>query len=383
MNLKNNITRNLLNIRGWKTGGKKIVVIESDDWGTVRVSSKEAYNHFLKNNLPVNECPYNSNDMLENNEDMERLFETLASVKDKHGNPALLTANNIVANPDFEKIKDSGYLQYYYEPFTETYRRYPSHDKVVQLYNEGITKKMLLPQFHGREHVNVARWLKALQQNDKAAQLAFEQNMFSVHAEHKPTVVNEWMDALDADTDEELQTKPAIVEEGLQLFKTIWGFHSKSFIAPCYIWDTTLEPVLEKSGVKYIQGMVIQLEPVTETGYQYKRKYHYQGQSNKLGQHYLVRNAFFEPSTNPNFDWVSDCLHRIEAAFRWNKPAIISTHRLNFIGGLRPENRETNLVLFSNLLKQITQRWPQVEFMSSAQLGDLINKKNEQQLINQ
>ncbi len=383
MSFKKKITRNLLNVPGWQTGGRKLVVIESDDWGTVRVSSKEAYHHFLKNNLPVNECPYNSNDMLESNVDMERLYETLSSVKDKNGHPALLTANNIVGNPDFKKIKAAGYLQYYYEPFTETYKHYPGHNKVMELYKEGIDKKMLLPQFHGREHVNVARWLKALQQNDKAAHLAFEQNMFSVHAERNPKVVNEYMDALDADSDKELQTKPAIVAEGLGLFKDIWGFSSKSFIAPCYIWDTTLEPVLSKASVKYIQGMVIQLEPVLEMGYAYKKKYHYQGQRNKLGQHYLVRNAFFEPATNPGFDWVSDCLSRIEVAFRWQKPAIISTHRLNFMGGLRPENRDTNLALFSNLLQQITRRWPQVEFMSSAQLGDLISKKNEQQSLTQ
>ncbi|MES2847937.1 MAG: hypothetical protein V4685_02690, partial [Bacteroidota bacterium] len=339
------------------------------------------YNYFLKNNLPVNECPYNSNDALESNEDMERLYEMLSSVSDKNGNPALLTANNIVANPDFEKIKDAGYLQYYYEPFTETYKRYPNHDRVMQLYEEGIAKKMLVPQFHGREHVNVARWLKALQANDKAAHLAFEQNMFSVHAERNPKVVNEWMDALDADSEEELKTKPGIVEDGLQLFRKIWGFNSASFIAPCYIWDATLEPALATNGVQYLQGMVIQLEPVTEPGYQYKRKYHFQGQQNKLGQHYLVRNAFFEPSTNPNFDWMSDCLHRIEVAFRWKKPAIISTHRLNFMGSLRPENRDNNLALFSKLLQQITQRWPEVEFMSSAQLGDLISKKNEGRLI--
>lgn len=375
MNLRKNISRNLLNIRGWQSGDRKIVVIESDDWGTVRVSSKEAYNHFLKNNLPVNECPYNSNDMLESKEDMERLYETLSSVKDKHGNPALLTANNIVANPDFEKIKASGYQKYFYEPFTETYKRYPNHDKVLQLYKEGIEKKILLPQFHGREHVNVARWLKALQANDKAAHLAFEQNMFSVHAERNPKVVNEWMDALDADSAEELNAKSAIVEDGLDLFKKIWGFSSKSFIAPCYVWDTSLETLLAQHDVKYIQGMVIQLEPVLEKEYQYKRKYHYQGQRNKTGQYYLIRNAFFEPSTNPGFDWVSDCLHRIEVAFRWKKPAVISTHRLNFMGGLRPENRDNNLTLFSNLLKQITQRWPHVEFMSSAQLGDLMQTK--------
>jgi hypothetical protein len=172
--------------------------------------------------------------------------------------------------------------------------------------------------------------------------------------------------------------KAPILTEGLQLFNKIWGFDSKSFIAPCYVWDSGIEPVLANHGVKYLQGIAVQLQPVPPKLYQYKRKYHYQGQRNKYGQYYLVRNAFFEPTINPHIDYISDCLHRIEVAFRWKKPAIICSHRLTFMGGLRPQNRDKNLALFSTLLKKIVQRWPEVEFMSSAQLGDLISKKYEQ-----
>lgn len=373
MKLKKTITRNLLNIRGWQTN-RRIVVIESDDWGTVRVSGKEAYQHFLKNNLPVDTCAYNRNDMLESNLDMELLYETLSSVKDSNGQPAVITANNIVANPHFEKIKESGFARYYYEPFTETYKRYPHHNRVEQLYREGVEKNMFMPQFHGREHINLARWMKALQANDAIAHMAFEQNMFSVHVGRQPVVVNEWLDALDGDSEDELVGKTEIVTEGLSLFKDIWGFASTSFIAPCYIWDTALESSLANAGVQFLQGMVIQLQPIAQQGYQYKRKYHYQGQCNAHGQRYLVRNAFFEPSTNPSFDWVGDCLDRIDKAFRWNKPAIISAHRLNFMGGLNPGNRDANLGLLKKLLTEITKRWPQVEFMPTNQLGNLMNK---------
>jgi hypothetical protein len=355
MNIRKVITRNLLNARGWQTR-RKIVVIESDDWGTIRSSGKEAYEQLLRHNLPVDKSPYCALDMLENNTDIEMLYDTLSSVKDKHGNPAVITANNIVANPDFEKIKDSGFTQYFFEPFTETYKRYPDHNRVFQLYKEGIDKKLFVPQFHGREHVNVPRWMKALQSADKVT-----------------PVVNELLDALDGDSAEELGGKFSSLEEGLQMFKHIWGFDSKSFIAPCYIWDSALEPQLAAKGVQYLQGMIIQLQPTAEPGYQYQRKFHYQGQRNQYGQRYLVRNAFFEPSTDTSFDWSGDCFNRIETAFRWNKPAIISAHRLNFMGGIQPQNREKNLALLKQLLKKITQRWPQVEFMSSNQLGDLMN----------
>ncbi len=373
MNTLQSLKRNILNIPGWKTN-RKIIVIESDDWGTVRVSSPVAYRQFLKNGYPVNECPYNSYDMLESNKDMEFLLETLSLVKDMHGNPAIITMNNNVANPDFDRIRNDDFQNYYYEPFIETYKNYPNHDRVLQLYKEGIEKKMLMPQYHSREHVNVARWMEALQQNDKVAHLAFKQRMFSVHTERNPKVVKEYMDALNADSAEELNSKAEIVIDGLNLFKNIWGFSSTSFIAPCNIWASSLEPILAKHGVKYIQGMVIKLEPVAEPGYKFKRKYRYQGQRNKLGQYYLIRNAFFEPSSNPEFDWVSDCLNRIEAAFRWGKPAIICSHRLNFMGGLNQENRIKNLNLLESLLKEIIKRWPMVEFKSTNQLGDILNQ---------
>jgi len=114
------------------------------------------------------------------------------------------------------------------------------------------------------------------------------------------------------------------------------------------------------------------LEPIAVPGYTYKKKYHYQGERNRYGQRYLIRNVFFEPSTNPTFNWVDDCLHRIETAFRWQKPAIISSHRVNFIGFIKQQNREVNLALLHQLLQSIIKRWPDVEFMSSDQLGDLM-----------
>ena len=372
--LKKIISTNLINIPGWRTN-RKLVVIESDDWGTVRMASKEAFNYFLSHQLPVDTCPYNSNDALESNEDLEALFEALHSVKDKNGNGALITANNIVANPDFEKIQASNFEEYFFEPFTETLKHYPSHDKVESLYREGIHLNIFRPQFHGREHINLGRWFRSLQSSNKVTRLAFSQSMFSIHAENKPAEVNEFLDALDVDSKEQLDSQPTVMTEGLDLFEKIWGFRSQSFIAPCYVWSSSLEPLLAKNGVSFIQGLVNQLEPIPAPGYRYKKKYHYQGQKNKQSQRYLIRNAFFEPTTNLHFDWVGDCLRRIEAAFRWNKPAIISAHRLNFIGFIREENRTQNLKLFKALLQKIIQRWPDTEFVSTDQLGNMMEKR--------
>ena len=67
-----------------------------------------------------------------------------------------------MTNPDFRKIAQSGFQDYYYELFTETLKRYYPNDNVFSVWQEGITARLFQPQFHGREHVNVQMWLEYL-----------------------------------------------------------------------------------------------------------------------------------------------------------------------------------------------------------------------------
>lgn len=367
---KSVLSKNLVNILGRRTN-HKIIVIESDDWGTIRMSSRSAFKDLLHKGYPVDQCPYNSNDSLECNEDLELLFEVLGNVKGNDGKPAIITANNIVANPDFKKIKDSEFQEYHYEVFTETLKRYPEHNKVMDLYRQGISSGVVMPQFHGREHLNVARWIDALKHNSKAEKEAFNWNVFSPKLAQSKGYSNEYMDALDFNAKSELSFQEQSLQEGLDLFEKIWGFRSKSFIAPCYIWHSDLEKTLATHGVTYIQGLVNQLQPIEGDGFKYKKIYHYQGQKNKHGQRYFMRNAFFEPAVKPDFDWESDCLSRIKIAFSLKKPAIISSHRLNYMGFLNSSNREANLKRLQTLLFKIKKTWPEVQFMSTDQLGPL------------
>ena len=370
-NIKSTITRNFINMPGWRTN-RKIVLIESDDWGSVRMVSKDAYHYYLTQGLPVDKCPYNSYDALECNDDLERLFEVLYSVKDQYSNPAVITANVIMANPDFEKIIDSGFQKYYYEPFTKTLERYPAHDRVYDLYKKGINEKLFKPQFHGREHLNVARWMRALQEGDGYARMAFERNMFSLHTGINSSCRSEYLDAFAVESYEEQLQLRGIIFEGLELFRELFGYPSTTCIAPCYTWNREVEEVLSDNSVNVLQGIVIQMDRKYKTQGSHKNRYHYTGQSNRLAQRYIVRNCFFEPSQTRESDPVPDCLARMHTAFAWHKPAIISTHRLNFMGFLNSSNRDNNLKHFKRLLIAIKKRWPDVEFLSSDQLGDLV-----------
>ena len=86
----------------------------------------------------------------------------------------------------------------------------------------------------------------------------------------------------------------------------------------------------------------------------------------------MVRNCEFEPSSNPDVDWVDKCLSDIRMAFQWGKPAVISAHRVNFVGYIDSKNRDRNLRSLERLLTSIVRQWPEVEFLSGVELGNLL-----------
>jgi hypothetical protein len=367
--LRKIIARHLVNYPGWRTH-RKIVVIESDDWGSIRMPSKTVYDSLLKRGIQVNISPYNRVDSLADATDLTSLFDVLSSVKDKNGNHPIFTANSVVANPNFERIKASDYSSYSYEPFTETLKRDKRTENAFSLWQEGMSARIFYPQFHGREHLNVARWMRDLRDELPDTRLAFDYGCFGLASEDSSFLKKSYMAAMDYDSKEDQHAKNEIIESGLILFKKIFGYSSKSYIATNYIWGDELNEILFQNGVLFIQGQKKQGHPQIDKTTKYVRRI--LGEKNEFGQTYLIRNCIFEPSQYPNIDSVEYCLHDIQSAFFWHKPAIISSHRLNFMGGIVPDNRDNNLKSLNRLLQKITRKWPDVEFMSSDQLGNLI-----------
>lgn len=371
--IKSYIGQKLVNLQGWKTS-RKIIVIESDDWGGISMPSKDAYNTLLKSGVSVDKNPYAKYDSLASASDLEILFETLSKYKDKNGNSPVITANTNVANPDFEKIKQSGFEEYIYEPFTKTLERYPEHNNAFALWQQGMAQKVFVPQFHGREHLNPLLWLNELKEGkNPKLQLAFDLGCFNLSKDgflQKSKIYNT---AFYPYNEEQRSAMFKAIPDGLNLFEEQLGYRAESFIATGYFWNSEIEQLLSENGITSLQGLPIQKEP--KIGQKHGKKLNYTGKYNKHGQLYLVRNAFFEPSLYPGTDNVADCLKRIQTAFDNKKPAILSSHRLNFIGYIDGANRTRNIALLNELLAGIVKKWPDAEFMSSNQLTQIINAK--------
>lgn len=371
MSFKNKIINDVVNSLGWKSK-RKIVVFESDDWGMTRMPSKNVYSILLQKGYSVDKCPYNTFDSLENNEDLEKLIAVLLSVKDAKGNPVKFTLNNIVANPDFDKIRDSGYEKYYYEPFNETLKKYSNTDRVMPLYKEGLEKNVFKMQFHGREHLNINRWLYELQNKNKSLLEAFENRMYSLPNNNSISGRRNFLDAFGHSYKFEYESYKSIINSGTSLFSDIWGYDSATFIAPCYTWHPKIEEDLKEAGIIGFQGNRVQRVPVNTATLKVKRRYHYLGQQNKLKQIYLTRNVNFEPFESQKTFSLAEISKDIEAVFKYNIPVIIGSHRANYIGRINPKNRDENLKLLKQLLEYIVSKYKDVEFMSSDELVKLI-----------
>jgi hypothetical protein len=356
-------------LRGWRTA-QKIVVIESDDWGSIRTSSRAAYDRLVEQDYQMNRSPY-SFDALETNEDLESLFEILNSVRDCGGRPACLTANMIMANPDFERIREDGFQTYYYKPVSATLAELSERQGVEGLWAEGFGKKLFVPQFHGREHVCWWEWLRALRNQEKEAVETFSLRMCGVplassrerRSFFTPLFLRESViKQYGVDLSE-------VMKAGVSLFEDQFNFRPLSAVAPNVTWTDQTEKIWSSIGIRYFQGGLVQYldYPVT------KKRFHFLGERNKDSQYYLVRNCTFEPSrSSDRRQQIERCLGEIRLAFAFGKPAVISSHRVNYIGSINRQNRQRGLEELGTLLHDVCDRWPDVYFLSTPELGCMI-----------
>jgi hypothetical protein len=358
-------------VKGFKTH-RKLVVIESDDWGSTRMPRKEVLPFLAKSGINLENNPHSRFDTLEDENDLAALFELLHKPIFNNNKPKI-TCNFIMANPDFNKIEEDEFNTYHYKVFTESYFERDGNNKVWELMQEGIDKSFFVPQFHGREHIQFHAWLSQLKQGNKLLHAAFKYNCYAIDLPNLSGNKSNLMAAFDYENASDLNQIEESIADGLSLFEQVFKFKSRTAIAPRYVWDNAIEMAFKQQGIDFIQSAVNQKVPFNKS---YLNRYHYTGELNQHGQYYMVRNAYFEPAYNQQVDWIAQVLRKAKLAFLFRTPLIISMHRINFCGGLVEENRNKNLKLLEQLLKKLIEKYPEVEFISSDELGHLIELEN-------
>lgn len=356
-------------LRGWKSR-QNIVVIESDDWGAIRMPSQSARASLRQSGLDIDGSPYNRLDCLERKQDFEALMNVLYRHRDEAGSPAKFTLNAVMGNPDFQAIQGDSFSAYHHQHFFDSYRDYHGQN-LEMVWHAAIDEGLIQPQFHGREHLNVTLWLRDLQDGHLETRRAFEHRFYGLRTKTSSKHQVNYLAAFWAESKEELESARCRLDAGLKMFHESFGFSSRTFIACNYVFPQELESTLTEAGVILMQGQRGQILPRPDSG-DFSVRRSYIGKRESSGLVRTIRNVQFEPYRDESSCWPDMAIRQISSAFLFRKPAIITSHRINYSGGLSEAHRDRCLRMLDELLTKIRKRWPDVVFLSSDQLADEI-----------
>jgi hypothetical protein len=237
----------------------------------------------------------------------------------------------------------------------------------LELWQQGLVNGVFKPQLHGREHVHALAWLHELQAGNRQLTDAFQHGVWGIpyvaKSKQRRSNLLAALDIYGMQGEEAFQTQ--WIKDSARIFKEKFGYASDTFIPPTYIWHNRSLPAIKDAGISGIQGLPLQYEPVNGINSKYRKKLHITGTKSSNGITKIARNAFFEPASKPQLDWVDTTLSAIKKAFDKREAAVIGSHRINYIGSLDKTNRDNNLKSLGILLVSIVDKWPDVEFLTS------------------
>jgi len=371
--LKSDALQLYTNLRGWKTD-RKLLIFESDDWGATRMPSHEAYQDLLRAGIRLDRSPYNRLDCLESRDDFQALMNVLSSHQDASGRPATFTFNTVMGNPDFGAIEADGYREFHHQHMFDSYRYFYGEDLEADWQN-AITAGYIRPQFHAREHLNCNLWLKDLRNGHPETRIAFKHKFYGLETKTSSAWQEHYGAAYSAESAEQLNAMKAIVREGICQFEATFGFTSRTSVACNYVLPAEIEGYLAKAGVEMIQTQRGYMQPLPLQDGRRRKVSRFTGQRNEYGQFYSVRNVLFEPYLDISRDWVKSTLSEIDRAFRLGKPAIVCSHRINYVSSMCHTVRDRTLSQLDEILHEIRRRWPEAEFYSSDDLWFLLRNE--------
>lgn len=359
--MKQQIANHIKNIKGWKTK-RKLVAFSVDDYGNIRLSSKEARERLQKGGVEL-KGRFDHLDALDTKEDYEMLFDVLGSVKDLNGQPAIFTPYAMSCNVNFEKSQELGY--YVGERLDETYKKISTENPVFEgayeLLIQGIHSGFLKPQFHGREHLNLNLFNTLLGESDPLLSINLQNRCLAGVLKYQYYPKVNFSEAFAFWKASEIELHKEIIRDGMEQFKMVYGYESETFTPPAMKLHPDLNQFISELGIKGLDKNRVDNVHLGEG--KFIKEKSLSGEKVTRNTTKIVRNCVFEPNDR-NIDWAEFTFKQIQAAFFWGKPAVISSHRVNFCGHIDPENRKKGLGALKMLLQKVVKKYPDVEFVS-------------------
>ena len=253
MGVKQDLLNHLKNVGGWRTE-RKLVIFSVDDYGNLRIRNRNALNTLRKEGLAVSQR-FDCLDNLENAKDLSLLFEVLQSVSDRNGRPAVFTPYALPCNIDFEGMAANDFREYVYEKLPLTYAKLAREDTdyigAWELWRQGINLGILAPQFHGREHFNLANFNDLLAKGNKDLITCLHNGSYVTVPAHS-NYDSGWTAAFAYKAQLEIETFPLIIESGIQAFNEVYGYLPVAFTPPAQHFPPQLDDQLRTWGFEAV-----------------------------------------------------------------------------------------------------------------------------------
>ena len=302
---------------------QKAVVLESDDWGLCAWSADEEAHRALAATPSFRDAVGRryGRSTLERAEDVHALCAVLEEHRDANGITPVWQANTVMAAPDFAGIAGAAsipeQIPLVFLPDLPTRWTRPGLWDAVR---SAVERGTWWPELHGLHHIPASAWLAALRRGDADARLALE---------HDCLVCRATQAGSEYGPDEPEPRRRDQLVQAQRHFERAFGRAAVSLCPPDYGWDARLEPQMHALGLRVLQGWVEQAG-LSWLGRRLRRRRWPRGNGPLFA---MPARIAFEPRGDASPEaplGAHRTLARVRAAWRAGRPAVVSTHRLNY-----------------------------------------------------
>ena len=324
-------------------------MIESDDWGLCGWSPDEPAWRALAE-LPAFRSPPGrryGGSTLERAEDVRELARLLAELRGGDGFAPVLQANTVMAGPAFERLTPPAF-DVAELPVTESYAASARwrRDGLAAAVDTAIEAGVWWPELHGLHHVPEHAWLTALRRGVDDARRALE---------HHSTICTAVEASGEYDPSEPRELRRRHIGRAVERFARRFGRPPGSLCPPDYRWDDALEADAEALGLTTLQGLAEQSgHPLARLR---RLALRHRWPNRRGGRFYLPPRIAFEPGAwepDARGSLVESTRRRVRAAWDRGQPAILSTHRVNYVH-LDPERARRGRDTLRDLLSRLVE----------------------------
>jgi hypothetical protein len=309
-------------------GAARIVVIESDDWGLCGFfPSAGAFPD--SNRLALGSAgfpPAYWSSTLEDSGAVAELAALLGARRGRDGLPPVLQANMIVSaltppTDPAEAARPDAWCRTDIPALPALYAR-PGLWRAV---DAAIAAGVWRPEYHGAYHYDPDR-RRAAVATSPAALAAAKHGVLLFPGSGRAWELGCWRSTTMLASE---------LDRSLAAFATLFGRRPASIAAPDYVWDGRCEALWESRGLTVIQAKREQLDSRRPSRRPASRALKVVGRAwdrfAHPGRVYLDRNCRFEPIQALDTLAVARCREEIARAWRRSEPAVVESHRLNYV----------------------------------------------------